>query len=205
MSMSRLALVCLVLLALAGSALAPTPALAGEPRTHDGFFLRLSGGVGSASTSISESGSEFKLSGMSGDVNLAIGGIVSTNLALHGTLFGWTVSDPSAKINGSDAGTVDGSVEMVAFAGGITYYFMPANIYLSPSVGIATLSFDGDSDGSSDTGFAMDITLGKEWWVGNSWGLGIAGAFGYHSIPDGGVDLTWSGPSFALRFTATLN
>ena len=207
MSMRRIAPACLGIpaLALILSLVVPSVALAGEPRTHDGFFLRLSAGGGYASTSIEDAGAESKLSGTGGDLNLAIGGVVGTNLALHGTLFGWVVSDPDVELEGSGSGTVDGDVTMSVFGGGVTYYFMPSNIYISPSIGLATLSFDGDVEGSSDSGFAIDITLGKEWWVGNSWGLGVAGAFGYHSIPDGGIDENWSGTSFGVRFSATLN
>jgi hypothetical protein len=36
-------------------------------------------------------------------------------------------------------------------------------------------------EGSSDTGFALDATVGKEWWVGDNWGLGFAGDFTYLS------------------------
>lgn len=57
----------------------------------------------------------------------------------------------------------------------------------------------------SNSGLALDFTVGKEWWVGGNWGLGLAGCFGYHSIPDGGVDANWSGTSFGLRFSATMN
>lgn len=207
MSMRWITPVCLGIPALAFilGLIVPSVARAGEPRTHDGFFLRLSGGGGYASTSVNDARMELKLSGTSGDINLAIGGIVGRNLALHGTLFGWAVSDPDAEFNGLDVGKADGDITMSAFGGGVTYYFMPANIYISPSVGLATLSFDGDQDGSSDSGFAIDITLAKEWWVGNSWGLGVAGAFGYHSIPDGDIDENWSGTSFGVRFSATLN
>lgn len=85
--------------------------------------------------------------------------MIAENLALHGTLFGWSVSDPDVSID----------------------------------------------ENETDPGFAFDATVGKEWWVGGSWGLGLAGSFGYHSIPDDVVDSNWKGPSFGLRFSATLN
>ena len=46
------------------------------------------------------------------------------------------------------------------------------------------IDFDGD-DETSDTGFAAEVGLGKEWWVGNKWGLGASFTAGYHSIPSG--------------------
>jgi hypothetical protein len=178
-----------------------------SPRAHEGgIFLRLSGGIGSGGTSVDTGPEDLELSGLSGDMNFALGGMISPNLALHGTLWGWSVDDPDAEFGAFD-GEVDGTMSMAAVGGGVTYYFMPVNMYLSGSGGIAWLSSEGDDLESidSDPGFALDATLGKEWWVGNSWGLGIAGAVGYHSIPADGIDESFSGLTFGLRFSATLN
>jgi hypothetical protein len=194
-----------------------TSSLAGEARTHDGFLLRLSAGGGYAETAIDLLPFEldtlqtetvnFELSGASGDINFAIGGMVTPNLAVHGTLWGWLVSSPDVKVDGTDAGTLDDyTVNMSAYGAGITYYFMPINIYVSPSIGLAILSVEeGGTSASTDTGFAFDATVGKEWWVGDGWGIGVAGAFGWYSVPDGDIDEKWSGPGFAVRFTATMN
>jgi len=177
-------------------------AAAGEPRTHDGFFLRLSGGFGYANTGISD-GASLDLSGLTGDYNFAIGGVISRDLALHGTFWGWAIGDPEVDLNGSSLGNADESLNLSVMGGGVTYYIVPANVYLSGSLGLGWLSATENVE--SDVGFGLDITLGKEWWVGGSWGLGLAGAFGYHSVPDGVVDANWSGASFGLRFSATLN
>jgi hypothetical protein len=183
------------------------PATAGSPREHDGFFLRLSAGAGAANTELDIPGAKTELDGGSGDINIAIGGIVARNLAIHGTLFGWLVSDPDVTIEGLGSGTAENTdLDLSAFGGGLTYYFMPVNIYISGSAGAGQLTVDTPA-GEADTknGFVGEITLGKEWWVGGSWGLGVAGAFGFHSIPDKDVDEDWKGTSFAIRFSATLN
>lgn len=186
--------------------------LAGGDKDHSGgFFLRLSAGGGSAETKVEGAGGFFKFSGGGADFNIAIGAMISPNLAIHGTFFGWFVSGPDLEFSLLDStGTVstDGDVNMSVVGGGLTYYIMPANIYLSGSIGVSGLSFDGDIESFSEgvgSGFAIDTTIGKEWWVGNSWGLGAAGFFGYHSIKDDFLDLNWKGPSFGLRFTATMN
>jgi hypothetical protein len=190
-------------------ALFSTSAEAGNPREHDRFFLRLSMGGAHAETELEAGGDEGELSGPSADFNFAVGGVIAKNLAIHGTFFSWYVDDPDAEfsVGGIEAeGEIDGSLDMFAYGGGLTYYFMPVNIYLSASVGAATLTLDTDEgEVESDTGIAGDLTLGKEWWVGNSWGLGVAGAMGLHSIPDDEIDENWSGMSFAVRFSATFN
>jgi len=175
------------------------------PRDHDGgFFLRMSAGFGGASTEIKNFPvwGDLKFSGVSGDVNFAIGGIVARNLALHGTLWGWTLTDPDLKTENFGSGQASGNLSVSGIGGGITYFFMPVNIYISPSVGVAVLSAEGYD---SDAGFAFDFTLGKEWWIGNRWGMGLSGAFGYHSIPENEINENYSGPSFALRFSVTYN
>lgn len=198
---------------VAGLAWAGASHAGGEARTHDGFFLRLSAGFASTETKISDATGKLKLSGSAGDVNLAVGGVIAPNLAIHGTIFGWSASDPDAEITvygvGSGSGSISGTVTMSAVGGGVTYYIMPANFYLSGSVGLARLRFDSNTsgvpNGDSDSGFALDLTAGKEWWVGRNWGLGAAGDIMIHSVPDGGLPENWAGPSFGLRFTATMN
>lgn len=205
MSKHWTALLFTVALTLAFNLAVSTETRGGEPRTHDGFFLRLSGGGGYASTSVNVAGVDVvELSGGAGDLNLAIGGTVSPNLILHGTIYGWSLSDPTVKLVGIET-NFRGTFTVSVWGGGLTYYFMPANIYISPSIGFATITGNDDFDGNYDGGFGLDLTLGKEWWVGNSWGLGVAGAFGYHNVADGDVDESWSGTSFVLRFSATLN
>ena len=168
----------------------------GGPRDHLGFFLRMTAGGIYAS-----SGDDpVDVSGFGGDFTFALGGCVSENLALHGTLFSWSLSDPDVSIEGLGEGTLDGSYSMSAYGGGVTYYFMPANVYVSGNVGLGFLSMDTDQiDERSDPGFATDLSVAKEWWVGNSWGLGLAGAFGFHAIEDA------TGYNVSVRFSATFN
>jgi hypothetical protein len=95
---------------------------------------------------------------------------------------------------------------MTVVGGGVTYYFGKSNVYVTASVGAALLTFDIDGDSEdSDTGIAFDAGVGKEWWVSDRWGLGVSATGGYHSIPPGDAGNNFSGPSFALRFSATLN
>ncbi len=187
-------------------ALMSVTAVFAGPRDHDGgFFLRLAAGLGYAQTKFGDPDIPMEISGPAGDLDIAIGAVISRNLALHGTLFGWSAPDPSVEID-DISGELEGSVTLSSIGGGLTYYFMPTNLYFSGSVGLASLSVETDvGAGETDRGPAFELALGKEWWVGNSWGLGVAGAIGYHSVPEKNIDENWSGLSFAVRFTATLN
>ena len=185
-------------------------------KKHDGFFLRLSAGAGFASSSIDldlgqnpPGPGDTELYDLAGDSNFAIGGIVGKNLALHGTFWGWLVNDPDVEVNGDDVGELNGDLTMSAFGAGVTYYFMPSNLYLTGSFGIGHLGFESDSalvpDGDTEWGPVLDMGLGKEWWVSRNWGLGLAGALGFHSFDDPDFSENWSGVSFAVRFSATFN
>jgi hypothetical protein len=200
------------LLALGALTIAGPANAGGNPREHDGFFMRLSVGGGSGNANIEEAGNKAEFKGGAGDMNLAFGGMVSKNLALHGTMWGWGVQDPDADITlvgfGSGSGTLNGFLAASCIGPGLTYYLMPANVYFSGSVGIGSLSGSDELEGNSDTGFALDLTVGKEWWVGDAWGLGFAGDFTYLSAKDKdlvGSSENWSVTGFGLRFSATFN
>lgn len=192
---------------LAGAAAGPV--LANEPKQHDGgFFLRLSAGVGSAQTKWDDlDDDESKLSGMSGDANFAVGANIGGKLAVHGTFWGFTMVDPELKVADQEVELDDTTYGVNAFGVGLTYY-TDSNFYVSPSVGLATASLEFDNvTVESDTGFAIDLTIGKEWWVSDKWGLGVAAGFGFHAIPldEDVAEEDATGNSFALRFSATFN
>jgi hypothetical protein len=178
-------------------------------RTHDGEFARVSVGGGTAGSAFDGvmdgpgTRAKVELSGTSGEMNLALGGVVAPNLAVHATLWGWAIRNPKVTWSDSTSHTLEGAATMTAIGVGVTYYFMPANVYASGSVGLGRLRFSGDVSGETGNGPALDLTVGKEWWVGPSWGLGVAAGFSYHSLPDKGTVEPWSGTSFGLRLSAT--
>jgi hypothetical protein len=185
----------------------PVAAAAGEPRAHDsGFFFRVAPGGGYSRTAVTEDGDRFALKGVSGSVDFAIGAVVKRNLALHVTVGGWGLVDPTVEFNGAEEVASNTSITMAMIGGGFTYYLGPSNVYLTASAGAATqrLEIEGES-GDSDTGFAFDAGLGKEWWVSDRWGIGVSGTAGYHSVPPGDATGRFKGPSFALRLSATFN
>lgn len=193
----------------------------GSPRslvgveTHDGFFLRLAVGFGGAVWSEptdpgSAAGDDLKISGPSAGIDIAIGAVVVDSLAIHATLFGMGVSNPDVTVGGMSLGTAENSALTGSAIGvGLTYYVMPLNLYLSASVGSASAVFtfnEGMPDEvkiETDSGYGIDLILGKEWWVSDQWGLGIAAQLVHINVKD--VDRRLTGSGFHLMFSATYN
>lgn len=194
------AIVCFFILALASKAL-----LAG-PRDHNGgFFLRLSTGVGITQSEYSDPSLPLKFSGLGNDINGAVGAVVFDNFALHATVFGCLLPKPDVELFGQTE-QFQGNIILSVLGVGFTYYIMPINICFSPSIGMGRLTIEDEEEAAdTDMGPAVDVTLGKEWWVSNEWGLGASGSFGYHHIKEANINEYFSGISFSLRFTATFN
>lgn len=179
-----------------------------EAYVHDGFFLRLAPGFAWNATSEEAGGNSYKLSGMSGLFNFGIGGAVAQDLILHLDLSGVSTSNPKVTINGNNVSSNVSSATTSMVGIGMTYYF-PANFYLTGAVGMAQSS--NESNGTTyktDNGYGINLMAGKEWWVSDDWGLGIAGQFLYTSCPDktvAGSRPDVKSSSFGLMFSATYN
>ncbi len=200
----RFTLILILILIAASSAQALSERSIGGDR-DSGFFLRLSAGFGFAGTEavvpLGEiTTQELSFTGSAADLNLAVGGFVRPGLALHLTLMGWTIDEPSVDYGGLTI-TIPNDLSMTAIGGGITWYVLPSGLYLSASLGLGELNIE---DAESESGLAMDLTLGKEWWVSKQWSLGLAGGMGIHNIPEPGLADDWQGASFSLRFSASM-
>jgi hypothetical protein len=203
----------LLALVAAASLLLPDLAAANEPQEHDGgFFLRIAPGLGFSRTKIDDQFDSLEFRGLSGVGDLAIGVGIGENLIVHATLFGWTVVDPTVEINNEEFETQDVTLTLYAFGGGVTYYLnSESNIYLTGSLGAAQITLEYDDEfgrvsEDTDTGLAFELGVGKEWWVGDRWGLGVSGVVNFHSVPP--VDEATenlSGPSFGARLSLTFN
>jgi hypothetical protein len=192
---------------LAAVGLVPVSAHASDPRSHDGgFFLRASLGGGASHTKIDDGIDEVKIKGPSGTAELALGFGIGRNLILHANLGAWAAVDPTIEANGEEFETEDLSVDLSHFGGGLTYYLGDSNVFLTGFAGLGRLHAEVEGEESeTDNGFAAGGGIGKEWWVGDRWGIGVMGTVSFHSIPEPDIDQDWKGTSFALQVTATLN
>ena len=199
----RLLLVLLCAQTVSAQILAPEPEQPTGFHEHDGFFLSLSTGLGYANVEDRWGGAKLTYDGLNGSFDVRIGGSIAQNLILSGDLMGWSLSDP--KVSGY--GTLGNTSLIQSTVGvGLTYYFMPANIFVSGTVGLAGFSLDaGGNTTSSDTGVGLYLKAGKDWWVGADWGLGVAATFGWSSVKTATTsgDEKLSGYSVGLQFNAT--
>lgn len=185
-----------------------------EGRQHKGFFLSLSIGPNFPTITSEVKGyPKYTFTGTGALFDIKIGGAVQENLILHGTILSSSMVGPKVS-SGSNSQNASNNLAIgeAMFGGGITYYIMPQNIFLSGSVGFGGYSLidntNSNNSVSTDKGFSMQIKAGKEWWVSKRWGLGIAVTYGKTKLtnsPSGGVEEFMDSNNFGVLFNATLN
>src|SRR5262245_14833321 len=197
-------------LRIAAWALCAVPAAADEPRKHDPgvFFFRFSVGAGTANVRIEPSGFEStKFHGPTVDLDLAAGVTVRENLALHVTSFGWNMTNPNL-VQPRLEGRYLGNIVLACYGVGATWYFTKSNLYLTGSAGVGQLKFDLielSVRDRSEYGPAFTLGAGKEWWLGESFALGMSASFAYVRAQDSTVPESWAGPGFGLRASMSYN
>ena len=179
---------------------------------HTGFFLSM--GLGPAFGKItSDMGHEqIDMSGAGYKFDFKIGGAVKENLILHATMISTMLDGPSVKSSyygmlGKTTNSISISENML-IGGGLTYYIMPFNLFLSGSLGLGNYSLtdiDSNVNGSTNNGVSMQLKVGKEWWVSRRWGLGIALTYGKTFVDNTAGNEKLNSNRFGILFNATLN
>jgi len=185
-------------------------------QSHKGFYLSMS--IGPAFGSITHDVTQpFKgqldYSGTGVLFDIKIGGAVKENLILHATFASTSLTGPEVKSNNQSIKAPNNMSinENMTFGGGLTYYIMPANFFLSGSMGIGNFSLiDNDNNKnnvSTSNGFSMQLKVGKEWWVGKRWGLGAALTYGKTSVNNegSGYKEKLNSNRIGILFNATFN
>ena len=160
-----------------------------------------------------------KLNGGSGGFDLAMGGFVLQNLAIHAD-FGWfDVFDPDFTVAGNVLDSTSVVFQASTFRAGASYYLMPVRTYLSLGVGFAaatvtSYSYSDSSDRNvtlvgreyTKVGPSFAAELGKEFAVSPQWGLGVAAHYELLSVPpndDHAKATVELAQQIGLRFIAT--
>jgi hypothetical protein len=188
-------------LAALGQESVPAPVPESTVHRHLGFFLHLDIGVGYLGTSASQAAGGSSLSGAALPLSIVIGGAVAEDWILAGDLWGAAGPSPS----GWEWGTT-----VLSGAGlNVTHYFMPANVFVSitPSFTALVIANGTGFVERTKTGFGGKLAVGKEWWVGDHWGLGVAAEGFFAANKDNGSGSTGSWTTFGggIVFSATYN
>lgn len=161
-------------------------------RRHDGFLLRVQlGGVYSqAKTRTADA--RLHVYGGALQWNFGLGGALNEHWLLFGDFFGSITLTASARQGGNGLAGALPSLNLFSagLGPGVAYYFMPSNVFLAASFGLGYASL-GDEVGMLDetgVGFASQMQLGKEWWLGYAWALGAALQSVVMTLPDVGEE-----------------
>ena len=195
---------CALLISSAASGQTATSEEDGAHR-HRGLFLRLEAGGGYLRSSATVDGLAGSISGPAGSLGVSLGWTLQENLSVFGHV-SWSAA-PSPTVSLGDSSGSQSLLSFLSGGPGVNYYFMPSNYYASAMVlltGLFTTSRAGNS-GSSEVGLGFKLAVGKEWWVGDRWGLGVAGQFSFGSNQDQGSPSHWKTISPALAFSATFD
>jgi hypothetical protein len=172
---------------------------------HTGLYLRFQPGIGFGYANFEDLVEAY---GGSGAFSMHIGGTVTDNLIVFGKFSSNSITNPTITILGSVTGeSKDTKYTVNAFGAGLTYY-LPVNFYLSGSLDIAMSNLTiGDYELESDAGVGMEISLGKEWFVSENWGLGLAFMTQFSKMTGKEEDEEYElgNVFFGLMFSATYN
>jgi hypothetical protein len=182
--------------------------------THDGFYLSLTGGPAFGAITWDATNFAFKKLEMSGtgfQFDFKIGGVISeeADIILSFDVIARAISAPTITVDGTSGSTTsDISVGDAMYGIGLTKYFMTTNIYISATVGMGrfTMTTSG-TNSNSESGFAFQVKVGKEWWVSDNWGLGVAAGLGSLSADDQkeGLNPAYSGKLSTTKFFVVFN
>lgn len=141
---------------------------------HDGFFLRFHFGYGLGKMVEKDlPGGDMTLSGPAGAFRFQIGSSIAENLVLFGEMGGGVVSNLQMEWGENSPDLGNTRLSIMDFGAGLTYYFMPSNIYICGSITLSKNQFEYENiTAETKNGAGACFSLGKEWWVGADWGWG---------------------------------
>jgi hypothetical protein len=193
----------------------PAPQLVvppGDPTIHRhfGFFLRPDLGVGFMATSepTGTAAGDMTVSGLAGVFGFAIGGAIQENVILGAHVYDGVIVNPTVSLSSGQSATANASLTMVGIGPEFTYYWMPSNIYFSGTLALTRISLTANgTDTNSNVGFGTRLAVGKEWWVSDHWGMGLAGhaSSSWNQDSGGGSQPMLTTWAFAVAFSATYN
>lgn len=201
----------IALLVCAGFLVAPAIAMAQDHSS--GFMLRYTAGAAYARTGQKADlpgDPKYNISGAALDMDLAAGFALSPNFAVHATGTFWRAFSPKVKGDfgpfSMEGKADDANLTNFGIGGGFTAW-TNSNMYVSMSVLASMLRAKyNDDESDTDWGIGGELLIGKEWWVADNVGLGLAAAGTIHYIPTKQDDVRGNlGYSVGPRLSITFN
>jgi hypothetical protein len=195
-----------------------------QERTHRGLYLSMQFGPAFGSVNgFDPAGERLTISGTGFGFDLLLGGTLTENLVLHGTLSSKLKSAPT--INGLKCS------ECIAFdetfiGAGLTYY-LKHNFLISGSIGSGSFTLSNDFSNinyafwdsslpeyctepyttfTTREGFSYQLKAGKEWWVDARWAMGILFEYSSTRVSEPFKDKhtsPWTSNRFNVRISIT--
>lgn len=192
----------------------PVSELPADPtvHNHDGFFLRLSLGLGKGWFSEEANAQNVVYSseatGLTAEFAVQLGGTLAPGFVVGGGLTGTSMVDPTFNVNGQTVATTNSSVglsQLQLF--GVFYPDPHGGLFLQASVGYAQLQakIDGVNYDTDISGVALGGGVGYDFWVSEQWSIGPAVLIthGILSRSESNVDYSASFTAPTLAFTGT--
>lgn len=148
-----------------------------EPEMHDGIYLNFQIGAGPGKTVIEDfNGKDLEFCGPTAVFRFKLGVTPADNFIVYGVYGAYNQDEPEITYGSQTNSKTDFVLAYNDLGGGICYYFMPVNIYISAEIAITQLTVQSDTYTSwdSEAGRSLTLSIGKEWWVSDDWGIGIA-------------------------------
>jgi len=203
----------------ASSSAAPPAA---PPHTRDGFFARLSLGAGYFAAASGASQDRRTFAGAPISLQADLGGTPAPWLGLGGAYTRDVILGLSSEdevIDGDEPDLDDRTFQLETLSFFASLYSHPTApfygfvsfgygvIHVRPSDDgpeLPVFSLFGDADGSAPTGYAFTLGGGYDWWLSDTWTVGVSGRLlgARLSTDDGGVSthVNVFVPSLALSF-----
>jgi hypothetical protein len=164
---------------------------------HRGFHLSLAASSGYLSASKPIGSDSFSVDSFAGHAGLKVGAAIRPDVILFGAFDGFMGFSPAGKLQQSgipDAVSFSDLNHTVLTAGAGLKVYSEENYFFSASLAFATgtLGYNNNgvaTSGNSGYGFAVQLSLGREWWVAKRLGIGLALTGHYSNLPGNSVSI----------------
>jgi hypothetical protein len=173
-----------------------------ETRTHDGFYMQVTGGLGYYNVS---SENDQSISGMTmPNFGLMLGGSATSHLVIGGGLFVDYSPSPTLESGGMSGDLPGGGAQMVVALGGFADYYLDpktGGLHFGGFLGWGGLEETKGVGGSDPTGLVVAVSGGYEIWLSDEWSIGGVARLTYGKFSLNDVSANTISPALLATLT----